>query len=230
MAAIEVAGLTRSYGDVRALDGVSFAVEEGELFGVLGPNGAGKTTLLEILEGIRHADGGRASVAGLDVGREPAAVKRLIGVQLQDADFFDDLSLAELVRLFGSFYGVAVDAGALLARVGLEDRARERARRLSGGQRQRLSLAVALVHTPRILFLDEPTSGLDPIGRHQVWEIVRSARAEGVTVVLTTHYMEEATELCDRVLFLNRGRIARLDRPAALGELDQAFLEVSGEA
>ena len=229
MPAIEVAGLTRSYGSVRALDSVSFTVEEGELFGVLGPNGAGKTTLLEILEGLRRADSGEARVAGVDVVKSPAAVKRLIGVQLQDAEFFDGLSLAELIDLFASFYRSDVNAGELLDRVGMGDRANERARRLSGGQRQRFSLAVALVNRPRVLFLDEPTSGLDPVARAQVWDIVRSARSEGTTVVLTTHYMEEAQQLCDRVLFLNRGRIARLDTPEALGELDRAFLEVSVE-
>ncbi|MGH7777517.1 MAG: ABC transporter ATP-binding protein [Candidatus Dormibacterales bacterium] len=229
MPAIEVDGLTRSYGDVPALKGVSFAVEEGELFGVLGPNGAGKTTLLEILEGLRRADSGRAVVAGVEVTREPSAVKRLIGVQLQDAEFFDGLSLAELIGLFASFYGTRADPAQLLDAVGLADRAGERARRLSGGQRQRLSLAIALVNRPRVLFLDEPTSGLDPLARTQVWEIVRRARSEGATVVLTTHYMEEAQQLCDRVLFLNHGRIARLDTPQALGELDRAFLEVAGE-
>jgi len=213
---IRVAGLGKRYGERVAVDGVTFDVRAGEVLGILGPNGAGKTTTVEILEGLRTADEGSAEVAGVDVLRHPEAVKRLVGVQLQASSFFDHLSLAELLELFGAIFGVAVDAPALLRRVGLADRARSRVNQLSGGQQQRFAVAAALVNNPPILFLDEPTTGLDPQARRHMWELVRSFRDDGTTIVLTTHSMEEAELLCDRVAIMDAGRIVALDEPAAL--------------
>jgi ABC-2 type transport system ATP-binding protein len=216
MPVIRVVGLRKRYGDRVALDGVSFSVQPGEVLGILGPNGAGKTTTVEILEGLRTADGGAVEVAGVEVLHHPERVKELVGVQLQASSFFDQLSLAELLDLFGAIHGVAVDAGALLRRVDLEDRAASEVRHLSGGQKQRFAVAAALVNDPRILFLDEPTTGLDPQARRHMWDLVRSFRDEGTTIVLTTHSMEEAELLCDRVAIMDGGRIVALDRPAAL--------------
>ncbi len=213
---IRVEGLRKRYGERVAVDGVSFTVQPGEVLGILGPNGAGKTTTVEILEGLRVADEGSAEVAGVDVLRFPDEVKGLIGVQLQASSFFDDLSLAELLELFGAIFGVSVDAAALLRRVDLEDRAGSQVRELSGGQQQRFAVAAALVNNPSILFLDEPTTGLDPQARRHMWDLVRSFRDEGTTIVLTTHSMEEAELLCDRVAIMDGGRIVALDRPAAL--------------
>jgi ABC-2 type transport system ATP-binding protein len=215
---IRVEGLRKRYGDRVALDGVSFSVVAGEVLGILGPNGAGKTTTVEILEGLRTPDGGSAEVAGIDVLRHPEAVKGRIGVQLQASSFFDQLSLAELLDLFGAIFGVTVDAGALLRRVDLEDRAASPIAQLSGGQQQRFAVAAALVNNPRILFLDEPTTGLDPQARRHMWDLVRSCRDDGTTVVLTTHSMEEAELLCDRVAIMDAGRIVALDTPGALVE------------
>ena len=215
---IAVEGLRKRYGERVALDGVSFSVAPGEVLGILGPNGAGKTTTVEILEGLRTADAGSAQVAGIDVLRDPEAVKGVVGVQLQASSFFDQLSLAELLELFGAIFGVAVDAPALLRRVDLEDRAGSEVRELSGGQQQRFAVAAALVNNPRILFLDEPTTGLDPQARRHMWDLVRSFRADGTTIVLTTHSMEEAELLCDRVAIMDAGRIVALDAPAALVE------------
>jgi ABC-2 type transport system ATP-binding protein len=215
---IRVDGLRKRYGERVALDGLSFSVLAGEVFGFLGPNGAGKTTTVEILEGLRSADGGSAEVAGVDVLHDPEAVKGLIGVQLQASSFFDQLSLAELLELLGAIYGVRVDARALLARVDLADRAESPVDQLSGGQQQRFAVAAALVNDPRILFLDEPTTGLDPQARRHMWDLVRSFRDEGTTIVLTTHSMEEAELLCDRVAIIDAGRIVALDQPAALIE------------
>jgi ABC-2 type transport system ATP-binding protein len=215
---IRVEGLRKHYGDRVAVDGVSFSVREGEVLGILGPNGAGKTTTVEILEGLRTADGGSAEVAGVDVVRDPDAVKGRIGVQLQASSFFDQLSLAELLDLFAAIFGTTVEARALLRRVDLEDRAQSQVKQLSGGQQQRFAVAAALVNNPRILFLDEPTTGLDPQARRHMWELVRSFRDDGTTIVLTTHSMEEAELLCDRVAIMDAGRMVALDTPGALVE------------
>ena len=214
--AIEVRGLTRRYGPLLALDGVSFEVRRGEIFGVLGPNGAGKTTLLDTLEGLAPPQGGSAHVLGLDVAREPRRVKQRIGVQLQASSYPAYLTLTEILQLFGSFYERRADPAALLARVGLLERARSRVGQLSGGLAQRFSIVAALVNEPELVFLDEPTAGLDPDARRALWELVREVRAAGTTVVLTTHYMEEAELLCDRVAILDGGRVVAMDTPRAL--------------
>ncbi len=223
--AIEVEGLRKSYNGVKAVDGISFRVQEREIFGILGPNGAGKTTTVEILEGLRRADDGRALVAGVDVAKDPQKVKSLIGVQLQSSAFFDNLNLLELLDLFAALYGRRVNTRALLERVQLSEKARSQVRHLSGGQKQRFSIATALVNQPRILFLDEPTTGLDPQARRHLWELAQGIRQEGRTIVLTTHYMEEAETLCDRVAIMDHGKIIMLDRPANLvqGLLDKGF-------
>jgi ABC-2 type transport system ATP-binding protein len=213
---IVVTDLRKRYGSLTAVDGVSFAVSEGEVFGILGPNGAGKTTTLEMIEGMRPIDEGSAVIDGIDVRRDPRGVKRRIGIQLQASAFFDELNLLELLELFGQMYERDVDAPALLAMVELTDKARAQVRTLSGGQKQRFSIASALVNDPRVLFLDEPTTGLDPQARRHLWGLVRRIQERGQTVVLTTHYMEEAEELCDRVAIMDGGRIIALDTPQAL--------------
>jgi ABC-2 type transport system ATP-binding protein len=208
--------LRKRYGSLQAVDGVSFEVAEGEVFGILGPNGAGKTTTLEMIEGMRPIDSGTAVVDGIDVTVDPRGVKARIGIQLQASSFFDELNLVELLNLFGHLYDRDVDAMALLAQVELTEKARSQVRTLSGGQKQRFSIASALVNEPRVLFLDEPTTGLDPQARRHLWGLVREISARGHTVVLTTHYMEEAEELCDRVAIMDRGRIVALDPPDRL--------------
>jgi ABC-2 type transport system ATP-binding protein len=213
---VVVRDLRKSYGTLRAVDGVSFEIAEGEVFGILGPNGAGKTTTLEMIEGMRPIDSGSALVDGIDVSRDPRGVKARIGIQLQASSFFDELNLVELLELFGHLYDRQVDAAALLTQVELSEKARSQVRTLSGGQKQRFSIAAALVNEPRVLFLDEPTTGLDPQARHHLWTLVRQIRDRGHTVVLTTHYMEEAEELCDRVAIMDRGVIVALDAPLRL--------------
>jgi ABC-2 type transport system ATP-binding protein len=208
--------LRKRYGSLQAVDGVSFEIAEGEVFGILGPNGAGKTTTLEMIEGMRVIDSGSATVDGLNVAQDPRAVKARIGIQLQASSFFDELNLVELLELFGHLYDRRVDAMALLADVELTEKARSQVRTLSGGQKQRFSIAAALVNEPRVLFLDEPTTGLDPQARRHLWGLVRQIRDRGHTVVLTTHYMEEAEELCDRVAIMDTGHIIALDKPLAL--------------
>ena len=215
-AIIVVRDLRKRYGDLRAVDGVSFEVGEGEVFGILGPNGAGKTTTLEMIEGMRPIDDGAATIDGIDVRHDPREVKRRIGIQLQASAFFDELTLTELIHLFGRLYEREVDPVALLAMVDLTEKAKSQVRTLSGGQKQRFSIASALVNEPRVLFLDEPTTGLDPQARRHMWGLVRLIRDRGHTVVLTTHYMEEAEELCDRVAIMDGGHIIALDAPQKL--------------
>ena len=215
---IQVESLVKWYDDLVAVDGISFKVRRGEIFGILGPNGAGKTTTVEILEGMRVADSGTALVDGIDVSSNPRAVKSIIGVQLQSVQFFDQLKLHELVSLFAALYSQKVDARELLARVDLTEKQDAMYKTLSGGQKQRLSVAVALVNDPVVLFLDEPTTGLDPQARRHMWELISSIRDDGATIVLTTHYMEEAEELCDRVAIMDAGNIVRLGSPVELVE------------
>jgi ABC-2 type transport system ATP-binding protein len=246
-AMVEVRDLRKSYGSVEAVRGISFEVAPGEVFGLLGPNGAGKTTTVEILEGLRKADGGSVIVAGTDVRRNPDAVKARIGVQLQSSGFPLHLTAREVIELFAACYERDVDARALLSEVDLADRADQLSDTLSGGQRQRLSIATALVNDPVVLFLDEPTTGLDPQARRNLWELVRRIRDRGTTVLLTTHYMDEAEVLCDRVAIMDGGRLLELDTPAALigqllsrgfrkpvvqqqADLEDVFLDLTGHA
>ena len=214
---ITVDGVRKTYGNLTAVDGVDFAVESGEFFGILGPNGAGKTTILEIIEGLRAADSGSVSLLGASPWPRNAALLPRIGVQLQASAFFERLTAREQIQTFASLYGVRAAAGdEWLSRVGLDEKADTRTEKLSGGQRQRLSIACALVHEPELVFLDEPTGALDPQARRNLWDVLRSLNEHGRTVVLTTHYMDEAEALCDRVAIMDRGKILQLDSPATL--------------
>ncbi|MBX4198510.1 ABC transporter ATP-binding protein, partial [Candidatus Parcubacteria bacterium] len=208
---IVVENLTKQYGNFTAVDNISFTVRKGEIFGILGPNGAGKTTTLEMIEGLKHIDSGQVLLDGHDVQKETRMVKSLIGVQLQSSAFFDGLNLLELIDIFASFYGREVDAWKLLEQVGLTEKAKNQVKQLSGGQKQRLSIAVALVNDPKVVFLDEPTTGLDPQARRNLWQLITDINEQGKTVVLTTHYLEEAEILCDRVAIMDHSRIVALD-------------------
>ena len=208
--------LRKKYDDITAVNGISFEVKRGEVFGMLGPNGAGKTTTIEILEGMRDADSGDAIINGINVREDANAVKAIIGVQLQQNAFFDNLKLAEIVDLYARLYRAKVDPVEILSRVGLDHRKNSKYAEFSGGQKQRLSIAVALVNDPVVLFLDEPTTGLDPQARRQLWALVKRIQADGSTIMLTTHYMEEAEELCDRIAVVENGEIIALDTPDAL--------------
>src|SRR2546423_255875 len=215
-AIVIVRDLRKRYGDIEAVRGISFEVQQGEIFGLLGPNGAGKTTTVEILEGLRKADAGDAVVDGIDVKKEPAKAKARVGVQLQQSAFPENFTAKETVELFALTYGATVDAMALLKRVDLEDRAGQRQEKLSGGQRQRRSVATALVNKPRGLFLAETKTGHGPQARRNLWELVRGIRESGTTVFLTTHYMDEAEVLCDRVAVMDHGQIIAMDPPRTL--------------
>lgn len=216
---IEIVDLVKIYGDTRAVDSVSLTVGRGEVFGILGPNGAGKTTTLEMVEGLRQPDGGTISIDGVPVWPNPKKIKHLVGVQLQTTAMLDFLSVREMVRLFASFYGISMDkkgADALLDEVSLVEKANAMINQLSGGQQQRLSIALALVNDPKVVFLDEPTTGLDPQARRKLWSVVERINAEGKTIVLTTHYMEEAEVLCSRVAIMDHGKIIAVDSPDEL--------------
>ncbi len=214
---IVVSDVRKSYGDTRAVDGVSFAVEAGEFIGILGPNGAGKTTLLEIVEGLREPDGGSVLLLDQQVWPRNRGLLPRIGVQLQASAFFERLTAREQLRTFAALYGVGdAQADETLERVGLTGKAQTRTAQLSGGQRQRLSIACALVHKPDVVFLDEPTAALDPQARHNLWDLLRGINEQGRTVVLTTHHMDEAEVLCDRVAIMDAGRILQLGPPATL--------------
>lgn len=225
-----------------AVDGVSLTIERGEIFGILGPNGAGKTTTLEMLEGLNDIDGGNASIDGLDVASNPYGIKQIIGVQLQANEYFDKLSLRELLLLFGRLYNRSIDPDALLGKVNLTDKAEARPAQLSGGQKQRFSIACALVNDPRVLFLDEPTTGLDPQAKRNLWVLVQELNSSGMTIVLTTHNMEEAEQLCDRLAIMDHGKVIALGTPQELimefapeppaaplhGNLEDVFLVLTG--
>ncbi len=213
---IEVKNLKKRYGERMAVNGVSFSVKKGEIFGILGPNGAGKTTTLEMIEALREIDGGKAIVNGLDVSKEAQKVKYIIGVQPQSPAFMDKVKLTEQLEQLAAAYGQKVDAKALLKEVGLEDKASSYPESLSGGQRQRFSIVASLVHKPKVFFMDEPTTGLDPQARRNLWDLVEQTRQQGVTVILTTHYMDEAEVLCDRVAIMDQGKIIALDTPKNL--------------
>lgn len=211
--ALSVEGLVKSYNNKRVVDDVTFSVNKGEVFGILGPNGAGKTTTLEMIETLRPIDAGEVNLSGIDVIRNPKEIKRRIGVQLQSSAFFDFLKLTELIDMFASLYGQKVEPKRLLEEVHLESKASAYIKHLSGGQKQRFSIAAALVNKPDVLFLDEPTTGLDPQARRNLWELIEEIKARGVTIVLTTHYMDEAELLCDRVAIMDEGKIIALDSP-----------------
>ena len=217
-AVIEVHGLHKEYGDTVAVDDVSFAVSEGEIFGILGPNGAGKTTTVECVEGLRKPDRGELRVLGLDPLRDHAELTQLLGAQLQESQLPAKLRVAEALDLYSSFYRAPADWRSLLEALGLADKSSTPFRKLSGGQKQRLSIALALVGNPRIAVLDELTTGLDPQARRDTWELIETIRDRGVTIVLVSHFMEEAERLCDRVALIDQGRVVVQDTPAALAE------------
>lgn len=224
MDAIEVQELYKHYGETKAVDGISFNVHQGEVFGLLGPNGAGKTTTVEIIEGLRAADSGQVTVLDMDVRQDTGKIKARIGVQLQTTALFPLLTVCEVIDLFRSFYpGGVNETDYVIDLVNLREKENTRSQDLSGGQQQRLSMALALVNQPDITFLDEPTTGLDPQARRKMWDVIQQIKNEGTTVLLTTHYMEEAQRLCDRVAVIDRGHIIALDTPEDL--IDAHFKE-----
>ena len=242
---VTVKDLEKSYVDpetknnFKAVDGVSFELEEVQIYGILGPNGAGKTTTLEMIEGLNDIDHGYAEVCGINVANNPYEVKEIIGVQLQSNEYFDSLSLKELLILFGKLYQNNVDANDLLNKVDLIDKLNAKPEELSGGQKQRFSIACALVNEPRVLFLDEPTTGLDPQAKHNLWKLIKELNNSGMTIILTTHNMEEAENLCHRVAIMDKGRIISEGRPKDLiskfdsasqdkGNLENVFLTLTG--
>ncbi|WGQ08409.1 ABC transporter ATP-binding protein [Pedobacter gandavensis] len=212
-AIISVKNLVKKYDDFTAVQGISFDVYQNEIFGLLGPNGAGKTTTLEIIETLREKTSGEILVDGYDVDKEANKIKRIIGVQLQAAGYYPNLNLVELMELFSGLYGVDINPMEMLEKVNLQDKAKAKYKALSGGQKQRFSIATTLINAPKIIFLDEPTTGLDPQARRNLWDLIIEIRKNGTTVVLTTHYMDEAEQLCDRVAFVERGEIIALDTP-----------------
>lgn len=244
---IEVKNLKKRYGDKQAVNGVSFWVEKGEIFGILGPNGAGKTTTLEMMETLRDIDSGSVVIDGIDVKKNPQAIKYLIGVQPQSPAFQDKTRLTEVVELFAAAYGEKVDVMAFLNDVELGDKANSYVENLSGGQKQRLSITTALVHGPKVFFLDEPTTGLDPQARRNLWELIKKVRDRGISVIMTTHYMDEAEILCDRIAVMDNGEIIALDTPKNLvkqllargfkksqqveqANLEDVFIDLTGKA
>jgi ABC-2 type transport system ATP-binding protein len=215
-AILKVSNLEKVYGSKKVVKGISFEVKKGEVFGILGPNGAGKTTTLEMIEALRPIDGGSATIDGIDVADNPYKIRQIIGVQPQTPAFQDKTKLTELIELFAAAYGEKVKARDFLADVNLLEKADSYVENLSGGQKQRLSIAAALVHNPKVFFMDEPTTGLDPQARRNLWELVKEVQKRGISVILTTHYMEEAEMLCDRVAVMDNGKIIALDTPKKL--------------
>ena len=244
---IKVDKLIKTYDGNNVVDGVSFEVKKGEIFGILGPNGAGKTTTLEMLEALRPIDGGVATIGGIDVAKKPKDIKNIIGIQLQSTAFYDKLTLREQLKMFGSLYGRTVDTEALLAKVQLTEKAKNYVEQLSGGQKQRFAIASTLVNNPKVLFLDEPTTGLDPQARRNLWDLIKEIRDEGITILLTTHYMDEAELLCDRLAIMDSGKIITIDTPHNLiqqllargfkkeqvveqANLEDVFIDLTGKA
>lgn len=213
---ISVKDLKKNYGSFEAVKGISFDVCEGEIFGLLGPNGAGKSTTLEIIETLRDKTSGEVMVDGLNLDREPDSIKKIIGVQLQTSGFYPSLNLVELIALFSGLYNQQVEPMELLSLVNLRDKAKNKYKELSGGQKQRFSIATTLINKPKIVFLDEPTTGLDPQARRNLWELIQDIRSKGATVIITTHYMDEAEQLCDRIAIMDEGRIIALAPPDKL--------------
>src|SRR5258708_157809 len=210
---ISVKNLVKKYKDFTAVDGISFSVQPGEIFGILGPNGAGKTTTLEIMETLKSLTEGSVTIDGYDVTKHPWEVKRRIGVQLQSSAFYPELSLTELLDMFAAMYDVKINPMDMLKEVELEDKAKSYVKQLSGGQKQRFSIASTLINEPNVIFLDEPTTGLDPQARIHLWEMVKKINKAGVTIVLTTHYMDEAEQLCDRLAVMDHGKILKIGTP-----------------
>ncbi|WP_353524830.1 ATP-binding cassette domain-containing protein [Candidatus Nanosynbacter sp. TM7-076] len=244
---IKVDKLVKTYDGNNVVDGVSFEVKKGEIFGILGPNGAGKTTTLEMLEALRPIDGGAATIDSIDVAKKPKDIKNIIGIQLQSTAFYDKLTLREQLKMFGSLYGRTVDTEALLAKVQLTEKAKNYVEQLSGGQKQRFAIASTLVNNPKVLFLDEPTTGLDPQARRNLWDLIKEIRDEGITILLTTHYMDEAELLCDRLAIMDSGKIITIDTPHNLiqqllargfkkeqvveqANLEDVFIDLTGKA
>ena len=247
MSLIKIHELTKKYDGKLVVNKVSFEVKKGEIFGILGPNGAGKTTTLEVMEALRDIDGGTVEIDGIDVAKHPKEIKNIIGIQLQATNFYDKLTLREQLKMFASLYGTEVDADSLLAKVQLTEKAKSYVEQLSGGQKQRFAIASTLVNNPTVLFLDEPTTGLDPQARRNLWELIESIRDEGITIVLTTHYMDEAELLCDRLAIMDEGKIITIDTPHNLvkqllgrgfkkkqvveqANLEDVFIDLTGKA
>jgi ABC-2 type transport system ATP-binding protein len=222
---VEVTGLKKRYSDKQAVNGVSFKVKKGEIFGILGPNGAGKTTTLEMMEALRPIDEGTVLIDGIDVAKHPDKIKYLIGVQPQTPAFQDKTKLREVIEMFAAAYGEKVDVMSFLRDVDLEEKADSYVESLSGGQKQRLSITTALVHGPKVFFLDEPTTGLDPQARRHLWDLIEQVRQKGISVIMTTHYMDEAEILCDRIAVMDNGKIVAIDTPRNLIKqlLDRGF-------
>src|SRR6476620_6431758 len=213
---ISVKNLVKKYGDFEAVKGISFNVMEGEIFGLLGPNGAGKSTTLEIIETLREKTSGEVTVDGFNLDKRPNEIKKIIGVQLQTAGYYPNLKLIELINLFAGLYNEPVDPMKLLDMVNLRDKANNKFKELSGGQKQRFSVATTLINKPKIIFLDEPTTGLDPQARRNSWDLIRGIRDKGTTVIITTHYMDEAEQLCDRIAIMDEGKIIAITSPDKL--------------
>ncbi len=213
---ISVKDLHKKYGSFHAVKGISFDVNEGEIFGLLGPNGAGKSTTLEIIETLREKTSGFVTVGGVDLDTDPNEIKKMIGVQLQTSGYYPNLNLTELISMFAGLYNQPTDPIALLKTVNLEDKSKAKFKELSGGQKQRFSIATTLINHPKIIFLDEPTTGLDPQARRNLWDLIKDIRAKGTTVIITTHYMDEAEVLCDRVAIIDSGKVIALDSPDKL--------------
>lgn len=224
---VEVSNLTKKYGNMTAISGISFTVEKGEVFGILGPNGAGKTTTVEMVEGLRKPDGGSIKVCGIDSLKKRQKVKEIIGVQLQATSIYDDIHVKEVIELFSNYYKKSVATRQILEDVSLTEKSNFKVNSLSGGQKQRLCVGLALVNDPEIIFLDEPTTGLDPQARHNIWNIVENLRERGKTIILTTHYMDEAEKLCGRVAIFDLGRIIGMDTPFNL--INKAGLDTTIE-
>lgn len=244
---VEVKDLKKRYGEKQAVNGVSFTVKKGEIFGILGPNGAGKTTTLEMMETLRPIDSGSVKIDGIDVKKNPQAIKYLIGVQPQSPAFQDKTRLTEVIEMFAAAYGEKVDAMQFLKDVDLEEKAKNYVEDHSGGQKQRLSITTALVHGPKVFFLDEPTTGLDPQARRHLWDLIEKVRDKGISVIMTTHYMDEAEILCDRIAVMDNGEIIAIDTPRNLikqllargfkkkqevqqASLEDVFIDLTGKA
>lgn len=228
---ISVSNLHKKYGNFEAVRGISFEVMEGEIFGLLGPNGAGKSTTLEIMETLRTKTSGQVFIKGMNLDEKPNEIKKIIGVQLQTSGFYPNLNLIELIDLFAGLYNREIEPLELLDKVNLRDKSKAKFKELSGGQKQRFSIATTLINQPQIIFLDEPTTGLDPQARRNLWELIREIRQQGTTIIITTHYMDEAEVLCDRVAIIDQGKIIALDQPGNLiDNLLAGGFEKAGEA